>query len=340
MPKEGITEKAFQDAAKDLGVEVAAIKAVDEVESRGAGFLKDGHVKILFERHKFHEFTHGKYDLSHPNISNPVPGGYGPTSAQYARFSKAFALNPQAAMKSASWGRFQIMGFNYKSAGFTAIDAFVDAMKRSEDEHLKAFVNVIRDWGLADELQRHNWAEFARRYNGKGYKKNKYDTKMADAYEKYKNQPSIEIEPDEPPAGVVDDLQSEPKIEEPENEVRTPPPRSDRPNPGGTPTAAPSASPQPEGITVQKVVQSLGSKVLAGGTVVMGALTALGGAFLGVINNPYAFAIVIVGCAALGVYAWNKSKDRQLELQLDLNEKAASKDLHTVKVSGPPPPNT
>lgn len=106
------------------------------------------------------------------------------------------------------------------------------------------------------------------------------------------------------------------------------------------PAATAPPTPQPEGITVQKVVQSLGSKVLAGGTVVMGALTAVGGALLGVLKNPYAFAIVIVGCAALGVYAWNKSKDRQLKLQLDLNEKAASKDLHTVKVSGPPPPNT
>lgn len=184
MSKE-LSERGYFIAASDLGVDVATIKAVAEVESAGDGFTADGRVKILFERHKFHSLTHGQFD-SDPDISNRTAGGYGAAGAhQYARFSKAFALDADAAMKSASWGKFQIMGFNHKAAGFDTVGAFVDAMKVSEDEQLKAFVNVIKSFGLAGELRNHDWAGFARQYNGMGYKKNRYDTKMAAAYRKF-----------------------------------------------------------------------------------------------------------------------------------------------------------
>lgn len=193
-----LTDKGIADAAKDLGVEPAAIRAVDEVESKGDGFISDGRVKILFERHKFHAFTKGQYDHSHPDISNRSAGGYGKSGAhQYARFSQAFELDPEAAMKSASWGRYQIMGFNHKAAGFDTVGEFVDAMKISEDEQLKAFVKLIKSWGLAGELRAHDWASFARQYNGAAYKKNKYDTKMAAAYERFRRMP-VDAAPKEP----------------------------------------------------------------------------------------------------------------------------------------------
>ncbi len=185
--KETLTEADFQAAAKELGCEVAAIKAVSEVEAPRGGFLSDGRVRILFERHKFHEFTGGRFSAGHPDISNRKPGGYGAEGAhQYVRFSKAFRLDPQAAMKSASWGKFQIMGFNHLAAGFSTVDAFVDAMKVSEGEQLKAFVSVIKAWGLAGALRRLDWAGFAGPYNGPQYKKNRYDTKMAAAHRKFK----------------------------------------------------------------------------------------------------------------------------------------------------------
>jgi len=185
-----ITPEGFQRAAKELGVEVAVIKTVAEVESAGSGFTEDGNVRILFERHKFHHFTGGDYDQTHPDISNPKAGGYGPGGKhQYERFSEAFALDPDAAMKSASWGKFQIMGFNFKAAGFDSVGEFVDAMKTGEDAQLAAFVKVIKSWGLKDELRNHNWASFAKQYNGADYKINRYDEKLARAYEKFKHEP-------------------------------------------------------------------------------------------------------------------------------------------------------
>ena len=44
----------FEDAAKTLNVEVAAIRAVHQVEAGGrSGFLPDGRAMILFEGHIF-----------------------------------------------------------------------------------------------------------------------------------------------------------------------------------------------------------------------------------------------------------------------------------------------
>jgi len=186
MAKPKLTEQDYAEAAQELGVEVAAIKAVTEVEAPKGGFLEDDRVRVLLERHKFHKYTGGIYDKSHPNISQPSAGGYGPEGAhQYARFSTAFRLNPKAAMMSCSWGKFQIMGFNFAAAGFGNVDEFVTAMKESEGAQLQAFVRVIKAWGLADELRSHSWAAFAAAYNGSHYRKNQYDTKLARAYKKH-----------------------------------------------------------------------------------------------------------------------------------------------------------
>jgi hypothetical protein len=63
-----LVESDFRAAAKLLKCDVAAIKAVAEVESSGNGFLSDGRVKILFEGHQFYKYTNGAYAASHPTI--------------------------------------------------------------------------------------------------------------------------------------------------------------------------------------------------------------------------------------------------------------------------------
>ena len=188
MSKRKLSNEDFCNAAERLNCSVAAIKAVAEVESRGDGFDAQDRPKILFERHKFAKYTNGKYTNSHPHISNWKPGGYGKTSEQYDRFTQAFMLDPTAAMLSTSWGKFQIMGFNFAICGFKNVDDFVFAMQESESRHLEAFVSYITHNNLDDELRNLNWAEFARRYNGIDYKKNNYDVKMAEAYKKFKRE--------------------------------------------------------------------------------------------------------------------------------------------------------
>lgn len=169
-------------AANKLGCEIAAVRAVIDVESRG-GFLPDKRPKILFERHYFSRLTKGKYNAAHPNISHPKWGGYGPSSTQYDRLAGAIRLDRDAALRSASWGAFQIMGDNCKMCGFSNVEDFVTAMVSGSSAQLDAFISFIRKSGLDDELVRCNWAAFARGYNGPAYRENRYDTKLAAAYQ-------------------------------------------------------------------------------------------------------------------------------------------------------------
>jgi peptidoglycan hydrolase-like protein with peptidoglycan-binding domain len=179
-----LTAHDFERAAKEIGCTVAAVRAVAEVESRG-GFLSDGRPRILFERHKFHKFTDGRFSAQHSHISWPGSGGYRGDAKEYLRLHEAIALDRKAALKSASWGAFQLMGFHHASLGFDDVEDFVASMVSGEGAQLDAFVAFIRVNGLADELRRLDWAGFAAGYNGPAFRKNNYDEKMAKAYEKF-----------------------------------------------------------------------------------------------------------------------------------------------------------
>jgi hypothetical protein len=181
-----LTDDDFKQAADRLGCEVAAVKSVAEVESGLYGaFLPDGKPVILFERHLFSRLTKKKYDATNPDISNPKPGGYGKVSVQHDRLDKAAALDKDAAQQSCSWGRFQVLGMNWKSLNYPSLQDFVDSMYRDEAAHLDSFVRYVEVNNLARHLKTKNWAGFAKGYNGPTYQQNKYDTKLAAAYKKY-----------------------------------------------------------------------------------------------------------------------------------------------------------
>ena len=186
-PATGLSDTDYANAATTLGVDVAAIKAVAEVETSGKAFDESGRPRILFERHYFHRLTGGKFSTRHAEISNRKSGGYGKFSSQYVKLESAYELDPKAALRSASWGRFLIMGDNYHAAGFNSVSEFVFAMTRSESEHLKAFTKFVgANEKMLAALRKNDWAAFAALYNGAGYKKNNYDSKMKDAYNRFK----------------------------------------------------------------------------------------------------------------------------------------------------------
>lgn len=188
--KEQLTEKDFEWAASELGCEVATIKAVDSVESRGKGFYESGEPVILYEAHIFSRLTDRKYDKSHPDISSRTWNRnlYGSSSGahQHGRLQKAVELDRDAALQSSSWGRFQLMGFNWKACGFSSLQSFINSMYRSERGQLEGFVGFLKSQNLARHLVNKNWAAFARGYNGPGYAQNKYDTKLAQAYARFR----------------------------------------------------------------------------------------------------------------------------------------------------------
>ena len=55
--------------------------------------------------------------------------------------------------------------------------------------HLQAFVQFVNsDAAMAGALRKRDWAAFAKAYNGAGYKKNGYDTKLEAAYDRFARQ--------------------------------------------------------------------------------------------------------------------------------------------------------
>ncbi len=176
----------FEAAAARLFCDVAAVRAVAEVESGGrSGFLPDKRPKILFESRLFHELTRGIYDAN-ADVSTPTwVRNYKGGAAEYTRLAKAVRLDRPAALKATSWGMFQILGTNHRACGFPDVESYVDAQLVSEGAHLQAFVGFVVTNKLDDELRDRRWADFARGYNGPGYRQNHYDEKIAAAYAKY-----------------------------------------------------------------------------------------------------------------------------------------------------------
>lgn len=179
-----VTRADFVSVAERLAVEVEALQAVYQVESGRLGpFASDGRPNILFERHLFSRKTNSVYDASHPSVSNRTPGGYPRTQEErWAQLEEAYALDPEAALQSTSWGANQILGQNYSNLGMANAHEYVSLLARSERGQLDAFAGFLQAVGLVDELQRKDWAAFASRYNGPAYAQNRYDELMAQAY--------------------------------------------------------------------------------------------------------------------------------------------------------------
>lgn len=189
-----LTEKDFALVAKLLDCELAALKAVQKVETGGkGGFFAPGKPAILFEGHIFWNQLKRKginpesHQAGNMHILYPKweKGHYKGGIGEYDRLEQARKIDREAADASTSWGMFQIMGFNYASCGETSVESFVSAMCESEFKQLILSARFIKQGGMLPALQAKDWAEFARRYNGSSYKENDYDRKLLEAYRYY-----------------------------------------------------------------------------------------------------------------------------------------------------------
>lgn len=183
-----ITEQQYINSAQYLNCDSAAVKAVTEVESGHKGFYGNGNIILKFEGHIFHQYTHGKFDQSHPRLSYPAwtekYSEYGESA--YNRFNEAFALDKNAAMLATSWGMYQIMGEHYSECGFKSVGEFVDFLKQSEGNQLTAFCSFAKSQKLTRYLNPFSPDDFAYHYNGARYKDNDYGNKLRAAYQKFK----------------------------------------------------------------------------------------------------------------------------------------------------------
>ena len=179
-----MTAGAMDKLCELLNVGEPEIWAVLSVETHGFGYLRDRRPQILFERHVFSKRTAAKHDKKHPNVSGPR-GGYQGGAAEYDRLAAAMALNEEEALKSASWGLAQVMGFNHRVVGADTVHAMVEKFVESEDNQLEALGNFIMAHAKCRiGMQRRDWASFAACYNGPDFRRNDYDNRLAAAFEK------------------------------------------------------------------------------------------------------------------------------------------------------------
>lgn len=194
-----LAEADLEAAAARLGVELAAIKAVNTVESRGHGFADNGYPAILYERHVAYRLLKesGYPDTDraakrYPNLINPQRGGYAGGSAEWYRLTLARQImEDSVAAGACSWGQFQIMGYHWSRLGYASIQQFIAEMSASEAAQLEAFCRFIEtDPALHKALKARKWAAFASLYNGPAYKANLYDIKLARAFDRYSPAPA------------------------------------------------------------------------------------------------------------------------------------------------------
>lgn len=189
-----LVEQDYQSAANRLGADLAAVKAVATVESNGGGFLSDGRVKVQYEPHvmykqlttKFGKARADKELSAHPDLVALKPGSYQSLDKEDKDMNRAAqVIDRQCALESASWGAFQIMGYHWKTCGYSSQQEFINAQYTAAGQ-LDTFVRfILADSRLSRALKAKDWATFARIYNGPGYAANRYDTKLAAAYKQF-----------------------------------------------------------------------------------------------------------------------------------------------------------
>lgn len=201
-----ITLPQIEEIAASLECDPVALRAVLQVETAGPGkgfvgvYVKQNgavdmleHPVVLFERHVFARETDRRYFRRHPDLCHPTPGGYARGASrqirqemEVRRLYKAIELDRTAALRSASWGLPQIMGFNYELCECNSVEEFVERMKINELEQVKLFAAFLRQRDLVGLLRTQSWEQFAEAYNGPAYRKNDYHGKLRRAYEQIK----------------------------------------------------------------------------------------------------------------------------------------------------------
>ena len=203
-----------------------------------------------------------------------------------------------------------------------------------------------------DELRRHDWAGFARGYNGRNYKINQYDVKIAAAYKRFRaenidcsevNNDHIILEVPPVSAAVSPELSAtattpevNPTASQPETATKTETPPNVAPNNTQTINA-----PAKEGSTQTAVTTTvLGITVPAGIGIIFKAVTDLiaqgfidakqiGDFVMNLVQNNLKYVLILVGLIIVGLMLKKVFKQVTFFLQMWF---AASKDKNNVEI--------
>jgi hypothetical protein len=148
---------AIAECADQHNLSVDRALAVFQVESKQAYDLDTGLVLIRFESHIFKRYTQRNIDNAHSNQSH-----------EWRALQQASEHNLEAALLSTSFGLPQLMGFNWKFTQHPSVEKMVQAFQDSCEAQIQGFFDFIVKQDLLKHLQKSNWPEFVRRYNGPG----------------------------------------------------------------------------------------------------------------------------------------------------------------------------
>lgn len=181
--------------ARKQGFDPVMVIALVEVEApQGRTTEQDGRTPILlFEKHRFYrELVNKAPDklksatragLAVPHWLGHVEYADENTSARrLAIIAQARAIDAEAANRSASWGIGQTMGDEAPRLGFGSATAMVAYMVAGGIEaQIDCLCRELNAKRLKGPMAERDFSLIAYRYNGEGYRKNDYDTKLAAA---------------------------------------------------------------------------------------------------------------------------------------------------------------
>ncbi|MCW4114362.1 N-acetylmuramidase domain-containing protein [Aurantimonas sp. MSK8Z-1] len=178
--------EAARRLSEEYGVPAGHVAAIIKVESNGVVSTPEGLPLIRWEGHYFYRLLSGsKRDRAvKAGLASPKVGGLKnprPQDRRYEMLGSARDIDAEAAVSSTSWGLGQFMGAHWQALGYASAEALrLEAMSGLEGQ-ARLMMRYVRAFGLLDELRAGEWSAFARGYNGPGYRKNRYDEKMAAA---------------------------------------------------------------------------------------------------------------------------------------------------------------
>ncbi|HDR9485242.1 TPA: N-acetylmuramidase family protein [Burkholderia aenigmatica] len=220
---EVFSEDQYKKMATELDVEVAAIKAIVQQESKGHPFLENGLPQILYERRHFFKFAAYKkedeaadvaakaagakkrkpvkrkkylteYENPYPKfpeICFPTGDNYGADGLhQYEKLVSAANIDFEIALMSCSWGGFQILGEYYLSCGCATVIEFANKFLSGTDGQAEIFIAFMKKEkrGAVEGLKTHQWEKVAASYNGDSWrdKNPDYATNLGKYYAQFK----------------------------------------------------------------------------------------------------------------------------------------------------------
>jgi hypothetical protein len=195
-----VTKKHYELLAGELGVEREVLRAIAVAETGDKAPFREyeagsRHALILYERHYMRRLllasgmSQSEVDAisaDEPKIVHTYEASYayGSLDEQYLRLKRAREINYAAAIKSCSWGKFQVMG-EYYSHLYSSVEELEEALNYCALQHLQYFkAFLVSEKKLIGPMRNKDWLLIARKYNGNG--QIGYDVKIRSAYESLK----------------------------------------------------------------------------------------------------------------------------------------------------------